>query len=163
GKGGEERTKRVDYEGAVKVFDAIEAVDGAHPRLVLVSALDVRDHNKIPAHYTEADVTRATSVRQSIGAYMKWKYEADKNLVQRSTFKWTILRPGELSNAGGTGKASIGRTHMTPAISRDDVATALALLLERDDAAVFRSTWLVATRRLRRAWMQRSRKEKQIF
>lgn len=51
GKGGEERTKKVDYEGAVKIFDAIEAVEGEKPRLILVSAIDVRDPDKIPAHY----------------------------------------------------------------------------------------------------------------
>ncbi|KAJ7123741.1 NADH(P)-binding-domain-containing protein [Mycena epipterygia] len=135
GRGGEERTKAVDYEGALKVFDAIEAVEGTRPRLVLVSALDVRDPNKIPAHYSEADIEIATRVRGHIAAYMKWKYEADKNLAKRDAFQWTILRPGGLNNEPGTGKASIGRTHMTPAISRDDVATALALLLERDDAA----------------------------
>ena len=47
-----ERTKRVDYEGALKVFDAIEGVEGEKPRLILVSAMDVRDRSKgIPAHY----------------------------------------------------------------------------------------------------------------
>ena len=52
GKGGEELTKKVDYEGALKVFDAIEGVEGSvKPRLILVSALDVRDPKKIPAHY----------------------------------------------------------------------------------------------------------------
>jgi hypothetical protein len=52
GKGGEERTKKVDYEGALKIFDAIEGVEGPiKPRLILVSALDVRDPEKIPAHY----------------------------------------------------------------------------------------------------------------
>ena len=52
GKGGPERTKAVDYEGAVKVFDAIEGVEGAKPRLVLVSAIDVRDVNADPPpHY----------------------------------------------------------------------------------------------------------------
>lgn len=50
-RGGEERTKKVDYEGALKVFDAIEAVDGPKPRLILVSAVDIRDPEKIPAHY----------------------------------------------------------------------------------------------------------------
>ena len=49
--GGEERTKKVDYEGAVKVFDAIEGTSGVKPRLILVSAVDVRDPEKIPAHY----------------------------------------------------------------------------------------------------------------
>jgi hypothetical protein len=51
GQGGEERTKKVDYEGAVKVFDAIEGTSGVKPRLILVSALDIRDPEKIPAHY----------------------------------------------------------------------------------------------------------------
>ena len=54
GKGGAERTKAVDYEGAVKVFDAIEGVKGTKPRLILVSAVDVRDPDKIPAHYVRA-------------------------------------------------------------------------------------------------------------
>lgn len=51
GKGGPERTKKVDYEGAVKVFDAIEQVKGDKPRLILVSAIDIRDPNIVPAHY----------------------------------------------------------------------------------------------------------------
>lgn len=51
GKGGAERTEKVDYEGAVKVFDAIEAINGKVPRLLLVSAIDVRNPDKIPAHY----------------------------------------------------------------------------------------------------------------
>ncbi|KAJ7868563.1 NADH(P)-binding-domain-containing protein [Mycena olivaceomarginata] len=135
GKGGEERTKSVDYEGALKVFDAIEGVQGTRPRLILVSAIDVRDPEKIPAHYTEEDKAMSTRIRGAIPVYMKWKYEADKNLVKRDAFKWTILRPGGLTNEPGTGKASIGRTHMTPTISRDDVALALAKLLDREDAA----------------------------
>ena len=51
GKGRHERTKKVDYEGALKVFDAIELVKGDKPRLILVSAIDIRDPNVIPAHY----------------------------------------------------------------------------------------------------------------
>ena len=54
GKGGPERTKKVDYEGALKVFDAIELVKGDKPRLILVSAIDIRDPNVIPAHYVRA-------------------------------------------------------------------------------------------------------------
>lgn len=41
----------MDYEGAVKVFDAIEGVKGSKPRLILVSAIDIRDPDKVPAHY----------------------------------------------------------------------------------------------------------------
>ncbi|KAG6915482.1 hypothetical protein DXG01_011313 [Tephrocybe rancida] len=134
GKGGEERTKKVDYEGALKVFDALEAVQGAKPRLILVSAIDVRDPDKIPAHYNEADIALSQRVRGAIPVYMHWKYEADKNLVKRDTFKWTILRPAGLTNNPGTGTAAIGRTHLG-SITRDDVAKALALLADREDAA----------------------------
>lgn len=42
----------MDYEGALKIFDAIEGVEGpVKPRLILVSAIDIRDPEKIPAHY----------------------------------------------------------------------------------------------------------------
>ena len=54
GKGGPERTTKVDYEGALKVFDAIELVKGTKPRLILVSAIDVRDRSIAPPHYVGA-------------------------------------------------------------------------------------------------------------
>lgn len=93
-------------------------------------------------------------IRKVIAAYMHWKYEADKNLSKRTAFKWTILRPGGLTNDPGVGTASIGRTHLTKTITvstqekmdifhnlmkfdfqRNDVAKALALLVDREDAA----------------------------
>ncbi|KAF6744885.1 NADH(P)-binding-domain-containing protein [Ephemerocybe angulata] len=139
GKGGKERTKKVDYEGAVKIFDAIEGVkqQGAqkNPRLVLVSAIDIRNPDKIPEHYDEEDRKMSETFRGTIGDYMHWKYEADKDLVQRKAFDWTILRPGILSDEPGTGKASVGRTHLSPPIARDDVALALFLLSDRPEAA----------------------------
>lgn len=52
GKGGVERTKAVDEDGAIKVFDAIEqsgiAKSESFRRFLLVSAIDVRDKNKPP-------------------------------------------------------------------------------------------------------------------
>jgi nucleoside-diphosphate-sugar epimerase len=57
GRGGDERTRKVDYEGAVKVFDAIEGVEDGmgRPRLVLLSAIDVRDPGgKVPEHYVRS-------------------------------------------------------------------------------------------------------------
>lgn len=52
GKGGPERTKAVDEQGAIKVFDAIEqsgiAKSEQFRRFLLVSAVDVRDKNKPP-------------------------------------------------------------------------------------------------------------------
>jgi nucleoside-diphosphate-sugar epimerase len=136
----EARTRKVDYEGAVKVFDAIEGVggiggSGKKPTLILVSAVDIRNPDKIPEHYNDEDKAVSKRVRGVIPAYMHWKYEADKDLVQRTAFKWVILRPTGLTNGPGTGKATIGRTHLLPVISRQDVAEALALLIDREDAA----------------------------
>lgn len=55
GNGGEERTKKVDYEGALKISDAIEGVEEQggtkNPRLILISAVDIRNPDKIPDHY----------------------------------------------------------------------------------------------------------------
>ncbi len=56
GKGGAERTRKVDYEGALKVMDAIESLPEGRPRLILVSAIDVRDPSKIPEHYVRLEL-----------------------------------------------------------------------------------------------------------
>lgn len=59
------------------------------------------------------DIAASKRIWASMPAYMRWKYEAEKNLAERNTFKWTILRPVYLTNEPGTGKASIGKTHFT--------------------------------------------------
>jgi nucleoside-diphosphate-sugar epimerase len=58
GKGGAERTFKVDRDGAIKVFDAIEksgiAKNEKFRRLLLVSAVDVRDvDNTKPEWYDD--------------------------------------------------------------------------------------------------------------
>ncbi|VDB92247.1 unnamed protein product [Peniophora sp. CBMAI 1063] len=136
GIGGLERLIKVDAEGAIKVFDAIEAVEGAKkPRLVLVGTTDSRDHKAAPPpHYDEGDLEMTKSNYEKIGPYLDAKYMADKNLAQRTAFKWTTVRPGWYTDEPGTGKATIGRTHLGPSISRDDVALALSILVDREDA-----------------------------
>ena len=57
GKGAPERTRKVDYEGALKIFDAIELVKGTKPRLIMVSAIDVRDRGVVPPHYVSTTPT----------------------------------------------------------------------------------------------------------
>lgn len=55
GKGGLERTRKVDYEGALKVFDGME--EAGVSRILLVSATDLRDRSQPPPDwYSEADV-----------------------------------------------------------------------------------------------------------
>lgn len=65
----------------------------------------------------EADKEVSDWLRDKIAAYMQWKYEADKDLVERTAFSWTILRPGTLTHEPGVGKACIGRTHITESIA----------------------------------------------
>ncbi len=53
GAGGQgERIKKVDYEGVLKVCDAVEMVQAkVKPRIIFVSAVDIRNPDVIPAHY----------------------------------------------------------------------------------------------------------------
>ena len=57
GQGGAERTKKVDYEGALKVFDAIELLSSpTKPRLIMVSSLGSHDPNVWPDHYVSCSI-----------------------------------------------------------------------------------------------------------
>lgn len=129
GGGNPERTKAVDHEGAVKTFDA--AVAAGVRRLVIVSAVDVRDReNKpVPDWYglPENAGSKERSDRQwsAIGAYMAAKYAADRDLRTRNSERkldYTIVRPGGLSLEPGTGKIQAGKVTLVPTIPREDVA-----------------------------------------
>uniref|UniRef100_V5EVP3 Uncharacterized protein n=1 Tax=Kalmanozyma brasiliensis (strain GHG001) TaxID=1365824 RepID=V5EVP3_KALBG len=131
GKGGPERTKAVDEQGAIKVFDALEqsgiAKSTDFRRFLLVSAIDVRDKTKPPpAWYQQPDLERSEKTRKAIGAYMDAKYAADKNLSERSSFPWFVLRPGGLLDEPGTGKVALGvHQSLVHSIPREDVAATL--------------------------------------
>lgn len=61
GKGGPERTRAVDYEGALKVFDGMELA--GVERIVLISAADVRDRGASPpSHYNTSDLKRSDHI-----------------------------------------------------------------------------------------------------
>lgn len=135
--GGPDRTKAVDFEGAVKVFDAIESLpeEGkGRPKLVLVSALDVRNPDVIPKHYNEKDLDVSRRMRAALGIYFHYKYLADQDLTGRTSFPWFILHPGGLTEDKATGKAGIGRTHLYPPISREDVAALIAKVIDMPEA-----------------------------
>lgn len=52
GKGDKSRTRKVDYEGAVKVFDAAESANVK--RVLVVGAIDVRDRKSgYPDYYND--------------------------------------------------------------------------------------------------------------
>ena len=109
---GDARKRTVDLGGAVKLVDAARAT-GVR-RYVIVSSIG-------------AD--RPESGGDSMRAYLQAKAEAD-DYVRASGLDYTIVRPGSLTDAPGTGlvkvSAELGDTGPVP---RDDVAAVLAALL----------------------------------
>lgn len=136
GGGNAERTKTVDQEGAIKVFDAAAAA--GVKRLITVSALDVRDREGKPEPEWYNDADRSTSKRMwgVIGPYMQAKYTADRNLVEengRRGLKYTIVRPGGLTTNDGTGKVDAGKVHLKETIAREDVAAVVVACMQNDE------------------------------
>ncbi|BGP38823.1 hypothetical protein JCM10449v2_002761 [Rhodotorula kratochvilovae] len=135
GKGGKDRTVKVDQEGAIKVFDALERLPEPKPYLVLVGALDTRDTSQPPpAHYTDKDIEESKKAHAAIGAYYDAKLAADQNLSKRAAFPWTILRPGHLLDTPATGRVTLGKTGMG-GVTREDVAAALLALFRLPSSA----------------------------
>lgn len=104
GKGGPERTKAVDHHGAVKVFDAIEQLEEAsRPRVLVVSALGVRDTSKPPpAHWNDADKERMDKSYKALGAYC-----ASLSALQLTSQTRRSSRPTRISSLA---RASAGRS-----------------------------------------------------
>src|SRR5918996_1840420 len=105
---GPERKKTVDLGGAVKLIDAAKA--NGIPRYLMGSSMGAED----PEHAAEP-----------MRAYQRAKAEADAAL-QSGGLDWTIVRPGRLTDAPGTGRVdaarALGRYGEVP---RDDVALTL--------------------------------------
>jgi uncharacterized protein YbjT (DUF2867 family) len=109
---GPERKRTVDLGGAVKLIEAADAT-GVR-RYVMVSSIGAQD----PEAGTEAMVP-----------YYRAKAEADEALMG-SALDWTIVRPGRLTDAPGSGRVRISTDLGERAdVSRDDVAAVLAAVL----------------------------------
>jgi uncharacterized protein YbjT (DUF2867 family) len=106
---GTERKETMDYGGAAKLIAAAKA-EGI-PRYVMVSSMG-------------ADPERQGD--DTFSAYLRAKGRADAEL-QNSGLEYTIVRPGRLTDAPGTGRVHIG--DRGGEISRDDVAAVLAVVL----------------------------------
>jgi nucleoside-diphosphate-sugar epimerase len=65
---------------------------------------------------------------ETFAAYLRAKTEAEDDLRRRA-LDWTVLRPGGLTNAPGTGRVQLASSVHPGQISRDDVAGVLAGLL----------------------------------
>lgn len=108
---GSERKDTMDYGGAVKLIAA--AKQGGIRRYVIVSSVGA-DAN------APGDDTFAV--------YLRAKGRADDDL-RASGLDYTVVRPGRLTNAPGTGSVALGEGVDRGEIPRDDVAAVLAAVL----------------------------------
>lgn len=118
---GADKTLLIDLWGARRAVDA--AARAGIDRFVLVSSIGTRDPLQGPA---------------SIRPYLVAKRAADDHL--RSTdLAWTVVRPGRLTDAPGTGQVAAGPALEPGEVTRDDVAHALEACLV--DGLAIRTTF----------------------
>jgi nucleoside-diphosphate-sugar epimerase len=108
---GAERKLTMDRDGAIKLLDAARAA-GADGYLIVSSA----------GAENPPDGDDVFSV------YLRAKAQADA-AVRSSDREWTIVRPGRLTDAPGTGRVRIQSDPFRGQIPRDDVAAVLDVLL----------------------------------
>lgn len=107
-----ERKLTVDRDGATLLIAAAEQAGVA--RYVLISAMGADTY--------DADSSDIFQI------YLRAKSEADAAL-RRSDLRWTIVRPGGLTDDPGTGKIMIGESTGRGTIARADVAAVVAQCL----------------------------------
>lgn len=113
------------------------AAEAGIARYIIVSALDVRDREgkPVPDWYNDADKALSDRVWGAIGVYMKAKLDADTSLVSengRRKLKYTIVRPGQLTEDTGKGMVAAGKIHLGTPIAREDVARTVMACIEND-------------------------------
>jgi uncharacterized protein YbjT (DUF2867 family) len=111
---GPERKRTVDLGGALSLVAA--AGEAGVTRYVMVSAIGADEPG------------RATG---AMAPYIQAKAEADAAL-QASGLRWTIVRPGHLTDDPGTGRVAIAERLPYGDIPREDVAEVLLACLEQD-------------------------------
>jgi uncharacterized protein YbjT (DUF2867 family) len=109
---GPERKETMDYGGAVKLVAA--AKQAGVGRYVIVSSMGA-----------DPDVVGD----DTFSVYLRAKGRAD-DAVRASGLDATVVRPGRLTNNGGTGRVNLGESVPRGQVTRDDVAAVLAAVLD---------------------------------
>jgi nucleoside-diphosphate-sugar epimerase len=109
---GAERKETMDYGGAVKLIAA--AKQARVDRYVIVSSMGANPEIR-------GDDT--------FSVYLRAKGRAD-DAVLASGLDATVVRPGGLTNNAGTGRVRLGESVPRGQVPRDDVAAALAAVLD---------------------------------
>ena len=108
---GAERKLTVDRDGAIKLLAAAVAVNA--PRYVIVSAVGAEN----PPDGDEV-----------FQVYLRAKAEADA-AVRGSDRRWTVVRPGGLTDDPGTGRVLLTTDPFRGEVTREDVAAVVAAVL----------------------------------
>ena len=111
---GPERKLTMDRDGAIKLARAASAA--GVPRYVMVSSVGAED---------------PPGGDDTFSVYLRAKAEADAALVA-SGLRWTIVRPGMLTDDAADERVRIQTTAVREKVPRDDVAAVLAAVLHRD-------------------------------
>jgi uncharacterized protein YbjT (DUF2867 family) len=105
---GPERKRTVDYGAAITSMHA--ARDLGVTRFVIVSSIGTHD---------------VAGAAEAMHPYLQAKRDADDALTQ-SGLDWTIVKPGHLTDAPGSGRVQVSRSFgRRAAVPRDDVALVL--------------------------------------
>ena len=105
---GPERKRTVDYGGAVKLIAAAEEL-GVR-RYLMISSMGSHDPASAP---------------EPMRPYQQAKHDADEALAA-SSLDWTIVRPGGLTDAPGSGRVAVAeRLGRSGSVPREDVAMVL--------------------------------------
>lgn len=120
---GKDQTLLVDLHGAVRTIDAaVEADVGTY---VMLSSMAADD---------------PWSTSEAMAPYLAAKHAADR-ILRAAPLRWSVVRPGGLTDEPGTGRIRTGQPRIAPAdrgdrsIPRDDVAAVLAGCLTVPEAA----------------------------
>jgi uncharacterized protein YbjT (DUF2867 family) len=116
---GAARKDTVDRDAAILLADAAQAA--GVDRYVMVSAMGA-DPN-------------ATADDDVFQVYLRAKGVADEAIRARTGLKWTIVRPGALTNDAATGRVTAAESTGRGAIPRADVAAVLLAVLDEPRTA----------------------------
>jgi uncharacterized protein YbjT (DUF2867 family) len=116
---GAARKDTVDRDAAILFADAAEAA--GVDRYVMVSAM--------------AADPQATSDDEVFQTYLRAKGVADEAIRSRAGLRWTIVRPGALTNDAGTGRVTVAESTGRGSIPREDVASVLVAVLDEPRTA----------------------------
>ena len=116
---GAARKETVDRDAAILLADAAEAA--GVDRYLMISAMAADPH--------------ATADDPVFEAYLRAKGVADDAIRARGALRWTVVRPGMLTNDAGTGCVTAAESTGRGSIAREDVAAVLVAVLDEPRTA----------------------------